>query len=147
MRTWIFAAVMLATMPAWATGSDVFDANCAVCHQGGGVGVPGQFPRLAGRLGTIAAKPPGKAFLPQVLLNGMSGRITVDGEQILGVMPAFDSLSDNDLAQVLTYLSGLDHAPISFTPAEIAAARAQPRIASGAVAAEHARLAAKKIVP
>ena len=76
---------------AAADGAAVFDNNCAFCHQAGGVGVPGQFPRLAGRVGAIAAKPEGKTFLPQVLLNGMSGRITVDGEQILGIMPAFDS--------------------------------------------------------
>jgi hypothetical protein len=27
-----------------------------------------------------------------VLLNGMSGRITADGEPVLGIMPAFDTI-------------------------------------------------------
>jgi len=132
---------------AAADGAALFDTHCAFCHQAGGVGVPGQFPRLAGRAGAIAAKAEGRKFLPQILLNGMSGRITVDGEQILGIMPAFDSLSDDDLAVVLTYVSGLDHAPVTFTADEIMNVRAQSKLSPGDMAAQHARLAAKKIVP
>jgi mono/diheme cytochrome c family protein len=128
-------------------GNQVFDTNCAFCHQSGGVGVPGQFPRLAGRAGEIASKPEGKKYLPQVLLNGMSGRISVDGEQILGIMPGFDTMSDDDMAALLTYLTGLDHAPVAYSAEDIKAARAQGRVAPGDVAAQHADLAAKKIVP
>jgi mono/diheme cytochrome c family protein len=141
-------ALLLASAGAAAAdGQSLFDANCAVCHQGGGVGVPGQFPRLAGRAGAIAAKPEGKAFLAQVLLNGIGGRITVDGEQILGVMPAFDSLSDADLAAVLTYITGLEHKPVAFGAADIKAARTAPRKGPGEMAALHTSLAAKKVIP
>ena len=145
----LLAAGLLAVIAgeAKADGAALFDTHCAFCHQAGGVGVPGQFPRLAGRAGAIAAKPEGRNFLSQILLNGMSGRITVDGEQILGIMPAFDSLSDDDLAAVLTYVSGLDHAPVGFTADEIRKARAQPKLPPGDMAALHARLAARKIVP
>jgi mono/diheme cytochrome c family protein len=148
MRT-VLAAAFLAWMhaPAFADGAAVFDTNCAFCHQAGGVGVPGQFPRLAGRAGVMAARPAGKAFLPKVVLNGMSGRITVDGEQILGIMPALDSLSDEDIAAVLTYITGLDHKPVAFTAAEIRVARAKPRVSPTEIAAEHAGLSAKKIIP
>ncbi|HEX4027388.1 MAG TPA: cytochrome c [Rhizomicrobium sp.] len=132
---------------AAADGQAVFDNSCAFCHQAGGVGVPGQFPRLAGRVGAIAAQPEGKAFLSKVLLNGMSGRVTVDDQPILGIMPAFDSLSDDDIASVLTYLSGLDHAPVAFTADDIKAARAEPRLLPTDVAAQRTDLAAKKIVP
>jgi mono/diheme cytochrome c family protein len=130
-----------------ADGAQVFDTSCAFCHQGGGVGVPGQFPRLAGRVGAIAANSDGKSFLSRVLLNGMSGRITADGEQVLGIMPAFESLSDDDIAAVLTYLSGLDHAPVSFTAREISEARAQPRVSPTEIVAQRAALSDKKIVP
>ena len=58
-----------------------------------------------------------------------------------------DSLSDDDIAAVLTYITGLDHKPVPYTAAEIKAARAQPRIAPTEMAAQHAALAAKKIVP
>jgi len=137
----------IAAVPAWADGAAVFDTNCAVCHQGGGVGVQGQFPRLAGRVGQIAAKPEGKIYLRKVLLNGMSGHITVDGEKILGIMPAFDSLPDGDIALVLGYLSGLQHKPVPFTAPEIAAARTQPKIAPTELVVERAKLVAKKVVP
>ena len=139
--------LMGAMASAQADGAQVFETSCAFCHQSGGVGVPGQFPRLAGRAGEIAAKPEGKKFLPLVLLNGMSGRISVDGEPILGIMPGFDTMSDDDMAALLTYLTGLDHAPVAYSAEDIKAARAQGRMAPGDVAAQHADLAAKKIVP
>jgi mono/diheme cytochrome c family protein len=111
------AAILAATAGgADADGAAVFDNSCAFCHQAGGVGVPGQFPRLAGRVGAIAAKPEG-----------------------------FDSLSDDDMAAVLSYLTGLDHAAVPFTADEIKAARAQPAPAD--MMAERARLSAAKIVP
>jgi hypothetical protein len=102
---------------------------------------------LTGRVGQIAAKPEGRAYLRKVLLNGMSGRVTVDGEPILGIMPSFDSLPDSDIAQVLGFLSGLEHKPVLFTAMEIVAARAQPKIQPSELVAERAKLAAKRIVP
>ena len=139
--------LMAVSGAARGDGAQVFDTSCAFCHQAGGVGVPGQFPRLAGRAGEIASKPEGKKYLPQVLLNGMSGRISVDGEQILGIMPGFDTMSDDDMAMLLTYLTGLDHAPVAYTAEDIKTARAQARISPSDMAARHADLAAQKIVP
>jgi len=148
MRALLAAGMLAATIDAAAAdGAQVFDTSCAFCHQAGGVGVPGQFPRLAGRVGAIAATPDGKAFLPKVLLNGMSGRITADGEAVLGIMPAFDTMSDDDMAAVLTYLSGLDHAPVNFTAREIGEARAQPRVSPTEIVAQRVTLSDKKIVP
>jgi mono/diheme cytochrome c family protein len=145
----LLAAALLAATPAAAAaeGTAIFDANCAFCHQAGGVGVPGQFPRLAGRAGAMAAKPEGRKFLFDVVLNGMSGRIAVDGEQVLGIMPDFDALPDDDIAAVLTYLTGLEHKPVPITAQEIKAARARPKLSPTDVAAQRTRLAAKKIVP
>ncbi len=77
----------------------------------------------------------------------MSGRVTVDDQPILGIMPAFDSLSDDDIAAVLTYLSGLDHAPVTFVADDIKKARAEPKISPTDLAAARADLAARKIVP
>ena len=150
MRQAILAGLFwAATMggAAAADGAQLFDTNCAFCHQQARAGVAGQFPRLSGRVGVIASKPQGKAFLPQILLNGMSGRITVDGQAILGIMPAFDSLSDEDIAAVLTYLSGLEHAPVEFSADEIKQARSQPRVPPTEVAAQRDQLSAAKIVP
>jgi len=148
-KAFLAAAIVLAaaTDQAWADGAQLFDTSCAFCHQAGGVGVPGQFPRLAGRVGEIASKPEGRKFLPQILLNGMSGRIVADGEPVLGIMPAFDAMSDDDMAALLTYLSSLDHAPVVFSAREIGEARAQARLPPGEIAAQRTELAAKKIVP
>ena len=143
----VAAFLAAATDVASADGQAVFDNSCAFCHQAGGVGVPGQFPRLAGRVGMIAATGEGKAFLTKILLNGMSGRVTVDDQPILGIMPAFDSLSDGDIAAVLTYLSGLDHVPVGFTADDIKKARGEPKQSPTDLVAAREGLAAKKIVP
>jgi hypothetical protein len=95
----------------------------------------------------IAATGEGKAFLTKILLDGMSGRVTVDDQPILGIMPAFDSLSDDDIAAVLTYLSGLDHVPVGFTADDIKKARGEPKQSPTDLAAAREGLAAKKIVP
>lgn len=89
--------------------SAVFDANCSMCHQLRAAGVPGQFPRLAGRVGRIASSAAGRRYLEHVVLFGMMGTITVDGTQIVGgVMPSFSSLSNRDLAAALNYVISLD---------------------------------------
>jgi mono/diheme cytochrome c family protein len=147
-RAFLAAALLAATAgSAAADGAATFDANCAFCHQAGGVGVPGQFPRLAGRVGAIAANSEGKKLLSQILLAGMGGRIVVDGEQIIGVMPAFDGLSDDDIAAVLSYLTGLDHAAVPYTAEEIKLTREQTKSSPPDVVAQRAKLAAEKIVP
>ena len=114
-----------------ASRSVVFDTNCSMCHQLAAAGVPGQFPRLAGRAGKIAATAAGRNYLERVVLSGMVGGITVDDSPIIGgVMPSFASLSDKDLADALDYIAGLDDSGklkwngAAFTPADIAKARA-----------------------
>jgi mono/diheme cytochrome c family protein len=109
----------------------VFDANCSMCHQLGAAGVPGQFPRLAGRAGKIAATDRGRNYLERVVLFGMIGGITVDSSPIVGgVMPSFASLSDQDLSDVLNYITALEDSGrlqwkgTRFKPADIAKARA-----------------------
>lgn len=129
---------LLASSALWSSAAAqtadhgaVFDANCSMCHQLGAMGVPGQFPRLAGRAGPIAATAAGRNYLEHVVLSGMIGSITVDGTPIVGgFMPSFASLSDQDLAAALDYIVSLDDSGklhwkgALFTPADIARARA-----------------------
>jgi mono/diheme cytochrome c family protein len=131
-------------------GAALFENNCQVCHQAGGVGVAGQYPRLAGRAPVIAASADGRAFLPKLVLNGMSGSVTVDNQSIIGVMPGFSFLSDAELAAVLTYVSGLGAEkgrPKAFKPADIAAARGAEALSPGAIVTLRNRLAADKVIP
>lgn len=138
-----------AALPAAADEPDqLFNNNCAICHQVGGVGVKGQFPRLAGRVGLIAAKPQGQNFLVSLTLNGMSGAVTVDGQKIVGVMPDFSSFSDDDLATILTYVSGLGGtAPTQFKPDRVKKERAKPQVSPTDMAATRNRLQAAGIIP
>lgn len=132
-----------------AAGAKVFETNCQVCHQAGGVGVPGAFPRLAGRASVIASSPDGRKFLAKLVLNGMSGSVMVDGQRIMGVMPGFSQFSDADAAAVLTYVSGLDAGkkrPKPFAAAEIAAARTA-KVSPSDMSAERNGLAGKKLIP
>ena len=109
----------------------VFNNNCSMCHQLGAAGVPGEFPRLAGRAGKIAAAAAGRNYLERLVLFGMIGEVTVDGTPIVGgVMPPFASLSDQDLADALNYIVSLDDSGklqwkrAVFKPADLAKARA-----------------------
>jgi mono/diheme cytochrome c family protein len=48
-----------------------------------------------------------RAYLPQVLVHGLSGLIVVNGERHVGSMPAFGSqLDDEALAAVANHLQG-----------------------------------------
>jgi mono/diheme cytochrome c family protein len=91
----------------------VYDKNCALCHQKGGAGLSGQVPRLAGRVGKIAATDAGRRYLINVVLFGMAGKVDVDSAAIVGVMPSFASLSDDDLAAVLNYVTHLEGGQMS----------------------------------
>lgn len=79
-------------------GKRVYEANCIACHQSAGEGVPAAFPPLA--KSDFLMKD--KARSIGVLLNGLSGKIKVNGKEFNGVMPAL-VLSDEDIASVLTY--------------------------------------------
>ena len=115
------AAAAAGSLPARAAdGSGLFIQNCLMCHQSGAVGLPGQFPRLAGRVAAISSRPKGRAYLIDVLTYGMAGKITVDDQPIMGLMPPFAQLSNDDVAGVLSYVQSLDvtpgGAPLGGTP-------------------------------
>lgn len=144
----VFAGTVANAAPA-AKNAD-FDTQCAFCHQAGGVGLPGQFPRLAGRVNEIARDPKGRSFLVQVMLYGMSGPIAVDNKPISGFMTPFASLSDASISGVLNYLvaqkaTGANAKP--FTAGEVATVRASPKMTGSQVHARRTDLVAAKIIP
>ena len=130
------------------TGEMIFNDVCAGCHQVGATGVPGAYPRLAGRANRIAADPKGRVFLTQLVLTGMSGAITVDGNRILGLMPNFDAMTDEDLAAALNYVTGLEgrKAP-AFSPLDIKAARIMPKATPEEMAQTRNQLAETHVIP
>ena len=135
---------------AAGSGGELFEANCQICHQAQGVGVGGQFPRLAGRASVIASSPEGRKFMSQLVLNGMSGKISVDNQSMVGFMPGFDRLSDADAAAVLTYISRLESGqskPADFSAEEIRAARIGGRLSPSEMVTIRNRLAGEKVIP
>jgi len=147
----VLCAVTAAAPAARAAdgGAALFDNHCAVCHQAGGVGVAGVFPRLSGRAPAIAASPAGRQFLSALVLNGMSGKVSVDNQPIIGVMPGFDTLNDADLATILTYVSRLGGPakPAAFKVSEIATARGGPKSSPSSMASLRNKLATDKVIP
>jgi mono/diheme cytochrome c family protein len=145
----VSAPALFWARPAWAeSGEMMFNEYCVGCHQVGGTGVPGEYPRLAGRVNKIASDPRGRAFLTELMLTGMSGTITVDGRKILGIMPNFDDLKDDELAAVLNYVVHLERGKgAAFTPQLLKQARTGPKATPEEMAESRNKLAGARIIP
>ena len=97
-------------------GEKVFTANCAVCHQATGKGVPGAFPALDGS--KVVTGP--KDVQIKTVLNG----VTKNG-QPTAMVPWRNTLSDLDIAAVITYTrnSWSNHTGEAIQPSEVKADR------------------------
>lgn len=82
-----------------AAGATVFAQSCASCHQAGGIGVVGTFPPLVGN--PNATDP---AYVADVVSNGLTGPIEVDGVSYDAAMPPAANVSDTDLDAVVAYV-------------------------------------------
>jgi mono/diheme cytochrome c family protein len=81
-------------------GEKIYNTYCVSCHQADGAGDGARFPPLAGSDWVMGDK----ERLIEVVLNGLSGPIVVNGQSFEGEMPPNDFLSDADVANVLTYV-------------------------------------------
>jgi mono/diheme cytochrome c family protein len=120
---WSILIAILLMLPlggkARASGASVFAANCAVCHQSNGKGVPETYPSLAGTVGNYVHTQAGRAYLVQVVSFGMTGTIVSDGAEYNGLMQPWTQLSDADIAAVLNYVLASFNAkilPADFKP-------------------------------
>jgi mono/diheme cytochrome c family protein len=80
-------------------GEQVYQQNCAACHQANGQGLPGAFPPLAGNPNLQDV-----GHVLSVIKNGLQGPITVNGQTYNGAMPGFPQLSDEEAKAVATYI-------------------------------------------
>jgi len=92
--------VVLAGAAPAVDGKQLYGAKCAACHQGSGLGVAGVFPPVAASEWVIGDE----KILTNILLHGVNGEMIVKGITYKGAMPAWKSLSDDELAAVLTYI-------------------------------------------
>jgi cytochrome c oxidase subunit 2 len=99
-----------------ARGAKVYAANCAACHQANGKGVAGAFPALDGS--KVVTGP--KDAQIKTELNGV-----VKNGQPTAMVAWKDTLSDTDLAAVITYTrnSWGNHTGEAIQPAEVKADR------------------------
>lgn len=93
------------TMKSFFAGQGVYGQTCFACHQPTGQGTPGLFPPLDGSEWVTAEDP---SRLVRIILDGLTGPITVKGQQWPGttLMPGFRGTgpTDEDIANVATYV-------------------------------------------
>ena len=116
-----------------ADGASIFADTCQACHQEGGVGKGNEFPPLAANGDLFMSTD----FPGYVVLNGIEGKITVEGKVFENAMPPFDFLTDEEIASVIAYVrssfGNADLRPGGFadlTADDIAKLRANPVDAS-----------------
>jgi nitrite reductase (NO-forming) len=81
-------------------GEALFTGTCSVCHQPSGAGLPGVFPPLA--KSDYLAADTRRAI--DIVLNGLTGKVTVNGAEYNSVMPPMTQLNDDGIANILTYV-------------------------------------------
>ena len=83
-------------------GKQVYMGLCFACHQPDGKGLPMAFPPLAGSDFLLADRD--RAV--RIVLKGLSGPVTVNGQTINSAMPPQEAvLTDAQIADVLTYVT------------------------------------------
>ena len=81
-------------------GKAVYTQNCLTCHQADGSGVPNMHPPLGP--GSWVEKDPKE--LIAIMMKGLSGKIEVNDEEYKNFMPSHAKLTDEEIADVLTYI-------------------------------------------
>ncbi len=81
-------------------GQALFAGTCSTCHQPDGEGMAGVFPPLA-KSDYIAANP---KRIADIILHGLTGAVTVNGKDYNSVMPPMSQLTDDEVANIGTYV-------------------------------------------
>ncbi len=93
------APIAVATESSAEKGKTTYGQICASCHLATGVGQEGNFPPLVNSPWLN-----GDPSVPiSIVIAGLQGEIKVEGKTYNGVMQPWGMLSDDDVANVLTY--------------------------------------------
>jgi|TARA_R110000868_G_scaffold217315_1_gene467374 cytochrome c len=84
----------------FVNGERVYKQNCLVCHQVSGGGVSGLNPPLKDTEYVLGEKD----RLLGIILNGSNVGLSIKGSTYSNAMPGFGSLSDEDIANVATFI-------------------------------------------
>jgi len=116
------AAAAAAPAAQIKSGEKVFQTVCLPCHQADGKGLPGAFPPLAGSDFLLGHKDRAVG----VVVNGLQGEVVVNGNKFNSVMPAMVQLSDQEIADALTYvLNSWGNSDGAVASSQVAAERAR----------------------
>ncbi len=103
-------------------GNTVYMTYCLPCHQADGAGVPNLNPPLIKTKYVLGDK----KELITIVLKGLTGEIEVNGETFNNVMPSHIFLTDQQVADVLTYVrNSFTNKATPVTVAEVKAVRAK----------------------
>ncbi len=106
------------------SGKVLYTQYCAVCHQADGLGVPGLNPPLSKTVYVLGDQ----TRLINIVLKGLSEGVEIDGETYSNVMPAMAFLTDQQVADVLTYVRNSFHNKASaITAAQVKVVRANSK--------------------
>ena len=81
-------------------GEVIYQQKCLACHQANGAGLPNLFPPLAESEWVNGPE----ENLVRIQLRGLNGPITVKGNEYNQLMPANATMSDQEIADVLSYV-------------------------------------------
>ena len=81
-------------------GKEVYTTYCMPCHMENGRGAPSMNPPLAGNKTVTGEVEP----LIKIILNGFSQPTEINGEMYQNIMPSQAFLTDQQIADVLTYV-------------------------------------------
>jgi len=102
----------------------VYQQTCLACHQADALGVQNMNPPLIKTKYVLG----NKTTLVQIVLKGMTGEVEIDGETYHNVMAPHNDLSDQQIADVLTYVrNSWGNKAAAISPAEVKAIRAKTK--------------------
>ena len=107
--------------PSKQRGAALYKQYCLTCHQADGSGVPKLNPPLIKTSWVTGEKPK----LIKWVLQGSVEKVDIDGESYTNNMPAQNYLTDQQIADVLTYVrSSFGNKASAISPAEVKTVRA-----------------------
>lgn len=105
---------------AQQNGKKIYDQYCLACHQADGNGVP----RLNPPISKTKQVNGDKQKLINIILKGMNEAVEINGEEYSNPMASHAFLTDQQIADVLTYIrSNFGNKATGITAAEVAAVR------------------------
>jgi len=110
--------------PSLAGGQQLYSKVCITCHQKDGGGVPRLNPPLIKTSYVLGDK----SNLIQIVLKGLNKPLEIEDEQYTNPMPAQAQLTDQQIADVLTYVrNSFGNKASAVTPVEVKAVRAKTK--------------------